>query len=91
MTIELFNQEFEGILGQLKSYLLRITASMQDVEDIIQGHLPKGARQVSNFQRRIFIKNMVVYHCVQSGKRQSEVSEKMDRRCYRYMQTRGFG
>ena len=36
MTTELFNQEFEVIIGPLKSYLLRITASIADAEDIVQ-------------------------------------------------------
>lgn len=36
MTVEFFNQEFEGIAGQLKSYILRITASITDAEDIVQ-------------------------------------------------------
>jgi len=35
MKEELFNQEFEGIAGQLKSYILRITASIADTEDIV--------------------------------------------------------
>src|SRR5258708_21750799 len=34
MTVELFNQEFESIVGQLKSFILRITASIADAEDI---------------------------------------------------------
>jgi RNA polymerase sigma-70 factor (ECF subfamily) len=36
MTIEQFNREFEGTTGQLKSYLLRITASVADAEDLVQ-------------------------------------------------------
>jgi RNA polymerase sigma-70 factor (ECF subfamily) len=35
MTTELFNEEFKGISGQLRSYLLRITASIHDAEDIV--------------------------------------------------------
>ncbi len=30
MTIELFNQEFQGHVEQMKSYILRITASLAD-------------------------------------------------------------
>ena len=36
MIIELFNKEFEGIAGKLKSYLLRINARIADAEDIVQ-------------------------------------------------------
>ena len=36
MTVEIFNQEFEGIIGQLRSFLLRMTASIADAEDIAQ-------------------------------------------------------
>ncbi|HSY76924.1 MAG TPA: RNA polymerase sigma factor [Bacteroidia bacterium] len=50
MTIELFNQEFEGIVGQLKSYLLRITASIADAEDIVQDTYIKAQEKLSTFR-----------------------------------------
>lgn len=36
MSPEVFNQEFEKIKPQLKSYILRMTASIQDTEDLLQ-------------------------------------------------------
>ena len=36
MTKEQFTKEFEQARPQLKSYILRITASVQDSEDIVQ-------------------------------------------------------
>lgn len=50
MTVELFNQEFEGILGSLKSYLLRITASVQDVEDLVHDTYLKALDKLSTFR-----------------------------------------
>ena len=50
MTQQLLNQEFEGILGQLKSYLVRITASVADAEDIAQETYLKAAEKISTFR-----------------------------------------
>jgi RNA polymerase sigma-70 factor (ECF subfamily) len=50
MTVELFNQEFEGNLGQLKSYLLRITASVADAEDIAQDTYIKAVEKINTFR-----------------------------------------
>jgi RNA polymerase sigma-70 factor (ECF subfamily) len=50
MTVELFNQEFEGIIGQLKSYILRITASITDAEDIVQDTYLKGLEKLNTFK-----------------------------------------
>lgn len=50
MTAELFNQEFENIAGQLKSYLLRITASVADAEDITQDTYIKGLEKRETFR-----------------------------------------
>ena len=36
MPNEQFSEEFEAFRGQLKSYILRITASVADTEDIVQ-------------------------------------------------------
>ena len=35
MNVELFNSEFENCVAHLKSYVLRITASVADAEDIL--------------------------------------------------------
>jgi RNA polymerase sigma-70 factor (ECF subfamily) len=50
MTIDLFNQEFEGIAGQLKSYLLRITASLVDAEDIVHDTYLKALDKLHTFR-----------------------------------------
>ena len=50
MTIELFTEEFEGIRGQLKSYLLRITASIADAEDIVQDTYIKALEKLNTFR-----------------------------------------
>jgi RNA polymerase sigma-70 factor (ECF subfamily) len=50
MTVELFNQEFESIIGQLKSYLLRITASVADAEDIAHDAYIKGLEKLETFR-----------------------------------------
>jgi len=50
MTVELFNQEFERITGQLKSYLLRITASIADAEDIAHDTYIKGLEKRETFR-----------------------------------------
>ena len=50
MTLELFNQEFKGITGPLKSYILRITASIADAEDIIHDTYIKAADKLHTFR-----------------------------------------
>ena len=50
MTIQLLNEEFEGILGQLKSYLVRITASVADAEDIAHETYLKAAEKITTFR-----------------------------------------
>ncbi len=50
MTIELFNEEFKGVSGKLKSYLLRITASMHDAEDIVQDTYIRASEKLHTFR-----------------------------------------
>ena len=50
MTIDTLNQEFENNLAQLKSYLLRITASVPDAEDIAQDTYIKALDKLSTFR-----------------------------------------
>jgi len=50
MTIELLNQEFENNLTQLKSYLLRITASVIDAEDLAQDTYIKALEKIETFR-----------------------------------------
>jgi RNA polymerase sigma-70 factor (ECF subfamily) len=50
MTVQVLNEEFEGIVGQLKSYLVRITASVADAEDIAQETYIKAAEKINTFR-----------------------------------------
>lgn len=50
MTTELFNEEFQTIAGQLRSYLLRITASIQDAEDIVHDTYIKASGKLDTFR-----------------------------------------
>ena len=50
MTVELLNAEFENNLRQLKSYLLRITASVSDAEDIVQDTYIKALEKLNTFR-----------------------------------------
>ncbi len=50
MTVELFNQEFENNLSQMKSYLLRITASIKDTEDIVHDTYIKAHDNLNTFR-----------------------------------------
>ena len=59
MTVELFNQEFESITGQLKSYLLRITASLADAEDIVQDTYIKALEKLNTFRGESSLKTWV--------------------------------
>lgn len=59
MTVELFNHEFKGIIGQLKSYILRITASKTDAEDIVQDTYVKALEKLSTFRGESTLKTWV--------------------------------
>jgi RNA polymerase sigma-70 factor (ECF subfamily) len=50
ITVEAFNQEFENNIAQLKSFLLRITASVVDAEDIVQDTYLKALEKISTFR-----------------------------------------
>ena len=50
MTVEIFNHEFQSIMGQLKSYILRITASVADTDDIVQDTYIKGLDKLDTFR-----------------------------------------
>lgn len=59
MTIELFNQEFETIIGPLKSYILRITASVADTDDIVQDTYLKALEKLNTFREESSLKTWV--------------------------------
>ncbi|MBP8114717.1 MAG: RNA polymerase sigma factor [Chitinophagaceae bacterium] len=50
MTKEQFTKEFEQARPQLKSYILRITASVQDSEDIVQDTYIKASTKLDSFR-----------------------------------------
>ncbi len=50
MTVDLLNQEFENNIGQLKSFLLRITASATDAEDLAQDTYIKAVEKIGTFR-----------------------------------------
>ncbi len=59
MTIEHFNQEFENIIGPLKSYLLRITACIPDTEDIAQDTYLKAVDKLNSFREESSLKTWI--------------------------------
>lgn len=56
MTKELLAQEFERSGEQLKSYILRITASVADTEDIVQDTYIKAAEKLDTFKGQSSLK-----------------------------------
>ncbi len=50
MTTQQLNEEFEAIRGQLKAYILRITASTEDAEDIVQETWIKASNKLESFR-----------------------------------------
>jgi RNA polymerase sigma-70 factor (ECF subfamily) len=59
MTTELFNQEFQSNLAQLKSYLVRITASVADAEDLAQDTYIKASEKINTFRGESSLKTWV--------------------------------
>lgn len=59
MTHHEFTDEFESCRGQLKSYILRMTASVQDTEDIVQNTWIKGSEKLDTFQGKSSIKTWI--------------------------------
>lgn len=56
MTLEQFTAEFELARPQLKSYILRITASVQDTEDIVQDTFIKASTKIDTFRGNCSVK-----------------------------------
>jgi RNA polymerase sigma-70 factor (ECF subfamily) len=50
MTKEQFTAEFEQSRGQLRSFLIRITASVEDTEDIVQDTYIRASEKISGFR-----------------------------------------
>lgn len=58
-SLERFNEEFEKCRPQLRSYLLRITASVEDAEDLVQDTFLKANDHLSSFQSRSSLKTWI--------------------------------
>jgi RNA polymerase sigma-70 factor (ECF subfamily) len=56
MTKEVLTKEFEQVAGQLKSYILRITASVADAEDIVQDTYIKASEKIDTFKGQSSLK-----------------------------------
>jgi RNA polymerase sigma-70 factor (ECF subfamily) len=59
MTEEQFTSEFEQARPQLKSYILRITASVQDTEDIVQDTFIKASTKLETFRADSTVKTWI--------------------------------
>lgn len=59
MTAETFNHEFKTITGPLRSYLLRITASVHDADDIVQDTYLKANEKMQSFRGESSLKTWV--------------------------------
>lgn len=59
MTKEQFTQEFEASRAPLRSYLLRITASPNDVEDLVQDTYIKGMLKLDSFRGECSVKTWI--------------------------------
>lgn len=59
MTIEQFTTEFENARPQLKSYILRITASIEDTEDILQDTFIRSSTKVGTFRAESSVKTWI--------------------------------
>jgi RNA polymerase sigma-70 factor, ECF subfamily len=56
ITVDLFNGEFEECKSQLKSFILRITASVPDTEDIVQDTYIRALEKLDTFEGRSTLK-----------------------------------
>lgn len=59
MTIEQLTNEFELARPQLKSYILRITASIEDTEDIVQDSFIKASQKIDTFRGDSSVKTWI--------------------------------
>lgn len=59
MTIEQFTSEFETARPQLKSYILRITASVEDTEDIVHDTFIKASTKLDTFRADSTVKTWI--------------------------------
>lgn len=50
MTVDNFAFEFESVRSEMKSFVLRLTASVQDSEDIVQETYIKAQAKIGSFR-----------------------------------------
>ena len=59
MTKDQFNREFESVKPHLKSYILRMTASVQDTEDLLQDTWLKAHEKLATFRGEASLKTWI--------------------------------
>ena len=59
MTVERLNLEFETFRGQLESFILRMTASVEDTQDIVQDTYLRAHDKIDSFEERSSLKTWV--------------------------------
>lgn len=59
MTADLLAKEFEGFRQELRSYILRITVSAHDAEDIVQDAFIKASEKIDTFKGESSVKTWV--------------------------------
>jgi RNA polymerase sigma-70 factor (ECF subfamily) len=59
MTVDQLTHEFESFQGELKSFLLRITASVQDAEDLVQDTYLKAQAKIESFRGESSLKTWI--------------------------------
>lgn len=59
MTTEQLTKEFEQSGAKLKSYILRITASVADAEDIVHDSFIKAAEKLDSFKGQSSLKTWI--------------------------------
>ncbi|MBU6340601.1 MAG: RNA polymerase sigma factor [Bacteroidetes bacterium] len=59
MTLEEFTIAFESVKPQLKSYLLRITASVEDTEDLVQDAFIRASQKLDDFRAESTLKTWI--------------------------------
>jgi DNA-directed RNA polymerase specialized sigma24 family protein len=69
MKIDNLAGEFDSFQGELKSFLLRMTASVPDSEDLVQDTYIKAQTSISSFRGGVVAEDVGVCHCCQPGPR----------------------
>ena len=89
MTTAHLNTEFEQIRGQLKSFILRITACVADAEDIVQDTYLKAAEKIEGFRGESSLKTWLFTIASNLAKDNLRAKKTLDGRCDRHLQDGG--